>query len=339
VIHETLSRLTIVALVVSLCALTVAAQASSAQPPAVGVAGWVSVSPAGEWFTAQMPKQPTPVEQRIQANGLNASGLRYAAAANDQTTFIVWSMKGFGPAGPLGAGSDKRWFPGGAFYLDDVAELAWELLLAPELERLEREKVDRRRLEEINPGMRYRRDFDMSGWAAREYSIRLEKGRGPVYVCADGAQVYIVVALGADEGDARLKQFLDSFTLKRTPPASPPLGAGIRSGGGNAGGDAPADYSRPFKQSEVAKKATLTYKPEPSFTQQARKFNVEGVVRLRAVLHSSGTVQSIAVVKGLPHGLTEKCIAAAKQIQFNPAEKDGHTVSQYVTLEYNFHIY
>jgi TonB family protein len=49
-------------------------------------------------------------------------------------------------------------------------------------------------------------------------------------------------------------------------------------------------------------------------------------------------VQGISVVKGLPDGLTEKAIAAAKQIRFTPAQKDGRTVSQYVTLEYNFNI-
>jgi hypothetical protein len=50
-------------------------------------------------------------------------------------------------------------------------------------------------------------------------------------------------------------------------------------------------------------------------------------------------VQGISVVKGLPDGLTERAISAAKQIRFTPAEKDGRNVSQYVTLEYNFNIY
>jgi TonB family protein len=57
------------------------------------------------------------------------------------------------------------------------------------------------------------------------------------------------------------------------------------------------------------------------------------------VLHSAGDVQGISVVKGLPDGLTEQAIIAAKQIRFRPAEKDGRPVSQYVILEYNFNIY
>jgi TonB family protein len=113
------------------------------------------------------------------------------------------------------------------------------------------------------------------------------------------------------------------------------LGGGGRGGGG--GGD--IDYSRPFNMKDVTRKAVITFKPEPGFTEEARKNNVTGVVRLRAILHSSGSVTNISVVKGLPDGLTEKAIAAAKQIRFTPAEKDGHAVSQYIVLEYNFNIY
>ena len=114
-------------------------------------------------------------------------------------------------------------------------------------------------------------------------------------------------------------------------------------GGGDpvnpVGGAVPADDDRPFRQSEVTKKAVITFKPEPGFTEWARRFNVTGVVRLRAILHSSGEMRNISVVKTLPHGLTGKSLAAARQMRFEPAQKDGRAVSQYVVLEYNFNIY
>jgi TonB family protein len=119
-------------------------------------------------------------------------------------------------------------------------------------------------------------------------------------------------------------------------------GGGDRNDGGGGpggGGGGGVDYSRPFKQNEVTRKALITFKPEPGFTEEARKNNVTGVVRLRAILSASGSVTSITTVKGLPDGLTEKAIAAARQIRFTPAEKDGRAVSQYVVLEYNFNIY
>ena len=113
-------------------------------------------------------------------------------------------------------------------------------------------------------------------------------------------------------------------------------GGGPGGGGGGGGG---IDYDRPFRQNEVTQRALITFKPEPGFTEDARRNNVTGLVRIRAILSASGEVTGISVVKGLPDGLTEKAISAARQIRFRPAQKDGHTVSQYVVLEYNFNIY
>ncbi len=89
----------------------------------------------------------------------------------------------------------------------------------------------------------------------------------------------------------------------------------------------------------MTRKAVITSKPEPSFTEEARKNNVTGLVKLRLVLSSGGSVTNISVIKGLPDGLTEKAIAAARQIRFQPAQKDGRAVSQWITIEYNFNIY
>ena len=110
-------------------------------------------------------------------------------------------------------------------------------------------------------------------------------------------------------------------------------------GPGGGGGGREVDYSRPFQASQVTAKAAILSKPEPGFTEEARKNNVTGLVRLRAVLSSGGAVTNISVIKGLPDGLTEKAISAARNIKFRPAQKDGRTVSQWVTLEYNFNIY
>ncbi|HKG16002.1 MAG TPA: energy transducer TonB [Pyrinomonadaceae bacterium] len=57
------------------------------------------------------------------------------------------------------------------------------------------------------------------------------------------------------------------------------------------------------------------------------------------MLAADGRVRNIAVVRSLPDGLTEMSVRAARKIKFKPAFKDGHAVSQYVTLEYNFNIY
>jgi TonB family protein len=110
-------------------------------------------------------------------------------------------------------------------------------------------------------------------------------------------------------------------------------------GGPGGGGGGGVDYNKTFQQREVTRKANITSKPEPLYTEEARKNQVTGTVRLRLILGASGSVSGITPLTRLPDGLTEKAIEAARRINFIPAEKDGRKVSQYVTIEYNFNIY
>jgi TonB family protein len=110
-------------------------------------------------------------------------------------------------------------------------------------------------------------------------------------------------------------------------------------GGGPGGGGGGTDYNRIFRSSEVSSRARVLDKPEPQYTESARKNQITGTVVLRAVFSSSGSVTNISTIRGLPDGLTERAIAAAKQIRFVPAQKDGHPVSMWMQLEYNFNLY
>ncbi|HEU0253472.1 MAG TPA: TonB family protein [Pyrinomonadaceae bacterium] len=116
-------------------------------------------------------------------------------------------------------------------------------------------------------------------------------------------------------------------------------GGDFNAGGGGPGGGGGGDYSRIFTGREVTSKARLISKPEPQYTEDARKNQIVGTVVLKVVFASNGTVQNIRTVSGLPHGLTERAIAAARQIKFVPATKDGHQVSMWMQLEYNFNLY
>ena len=101
----------------------------------------------------------------------------------------------------------------------------------------------------------------------------------------------------------------------------------------------PVDYNKIFSGREVTQKARIFSQPRPGYTDTARQNGVSGVVTLRMVLASSGEVTNITVISGLPDGLSEKAIAAARQIKFEPAMKDGRAVSQYVQVQYNFSLY
>ncbi|MBA3438826.1 MAG: energy transducer TonB [Pyrinomonadaceae bacterium] len=121
-------------------------------------------------------------------------------------------------------------------------------------------------------------------------------------------------------------------------------GSGGNTGGGerNDGGGGPGGGGggkEVYAAREVARKAQILSRPEPQYTEEARKNNISGTVILRAIFSASGQVTNITAVQRLPDGLTEKAIAAARQIRFNPAQKDGRAVSQHIRLEYNFNLY
>jgi TonB family protein len=99
------------------------------------------------------------------------------------------------------------------------------------------------------------------------------------------------------------------------------------------------DNARVFSPEEVDQKARILSKPEPTYTQEANKNKIAGTVVLRAVLTADGQVREISAIRGLPYGLTEKAVDAARQIRFTPAVKDGQSVSQYKEIEYTFNLY
>ncbi len=104
-------------------------------------------------------------------------------------------------------------------------------------------------------------------------------------------------------------------------------------GGGSDNG------GQPLRVAEVEQRARLLLKPEPQYTEEARKNQITGTVMLRVVFASTGDVVQIRAVRTLPFGLTERAIAAARQIRFVPAMKGGHPVSVFMQLEYNFNLY
>ena len=85
--------------------------------------------------------------------------------------------------------------------------------------------------------------------------------------------------------------------------------------------------------------AKITRKPQPQYTEEARKHQITGTVLLRGLFHSSGQVKNVCWLSSLPYGLTENAIKAAYQIIFEPLKKDGRPVSTSMVIEYNFNLY
>ena len=103
---------------------------------------------------------------------------------------------------------------------------------------------------------------------------------------------------------------------------------------------APAvDPNRVYSNREVSVRARIASQPKATYTEEGRKNQVTGLVVLRVVLRFDGTIGNVSVVSGLPNGLTDQAIAAARQIRFTPAQKDGAPVSVSMQVEYVFNLY
>ena len=175
------------------------------------------------------------------------------------------------------------------------------------------------------------RSITLSGVAGKEYSPQVKTPPATVQFVATEKRLYRFFAAGAGPENAGVKQFFSSIVLGKTE------GIKVSDGPGE-----PLDsqvVEQTYTGKEVDVKARLVQKPEPSYTEKARSKGIVGTVVLKAIFSGTGKVVAIRVVRGLPHGLTEKSIEAAKKIKFIPAMKDGKYVSMWIQLEYNFNLY
>lgn len=86
-------------------------------------------------------------------------------------------------------------------------------------------------------------------------------------------------------------------------------------------------------------RVTILYKERAKYTSAARKNRVHGTVQLRVAFHADEHIEVLEVIRGLPDGLTDSAIDAAKRVRFRPAEKDGKPVRTEGQLEFTFDLY
>jgi len=77
----------------------------------------------------------------------------------------------------------------------------------------------------------------------------------------------------------------------------------------------------------------------PSYTDDAIKSKVQGVIILQAVIRKDGTVDSFKVLRGLGFGLEEKAIQEiATNWRFRPGTLKGRPVDVLATIEVQFNL-
>ena len=62
----------------------------------------------------------------------------------------------------------------------------------------------------------------------------------------------------------------------------------------------------------------------------------EGMVTLRIILHKSGEVTEVTLIKGMGCSYDQATLETARKLKFTPAVKDGQQVSQYQIFEYRY---
>ena len=114
-------------------------------------------------------------------------------------------------------------------------------------------------------------------------------------------------------------------------------GTGVGPGNGSLVGTGESvDYNGVFSVGSVTVRPQILGRPIPGYTDEARRNQIEGSVKVSVLLKADGAVSDIKVARGLGYGLDEKAIEAARQLRFVPAQKDGHAVSVRLFVEFKF---
>jgi len=167
------------------------------------------------------------------------------------------------------------------------------------------------------------RAFTVDGFSGKEYSAT---NNLIVRFVATETRLYRFMVRGPGVEKPAAKEFLSSIKLGKNPD-----GIKVSDGPGTPVWSASSDQV--YAAKEVDAKARLLNSPAPDLSTDASK-RPTGTVILRVVFAKTGRVENITFIRGLPNGVTEKCIEAAKQIRFKPAMKDGHPVSMWMQLEF-----
>jgi len=137
--------------------------------------------------------------------------------------------------------------------------------------------------------------------------------------------------LGTEVGDLDMKSPDPQVALRK---------AGISDLGRVTTTDGTSEWDRDWQNlllSDGVNPPRILESPEVLPTDEARKTNTYGRVKLSATITRDGTVLSVSVVKGLGHGLDERAMDAVKASWvFLPATKNGEVVETEVKFDVSF---
>jgi TonB family protein len=113
------------------------------------------------------------------------------------------------------------------------------------------------------------------------------------------------------------------------------MGHGPGRGPGSGGGCCNGIYT----PGDGVSSPRVIYKPEPDYSDEARKIRLQGVVVVSAVVAPDGRPTRVRIARSLGMGLDEKALEAVNRWRFEPARKDGQPVAVQISIEVDFHIF
>ncbi len=148
--------------------------------------------------------------------------------------------------------------------------------------------------------------------------------------------------------NVNMNQYGDPLAKLGPPSNGPGSGGGIGSGSGGGVGSGKGAGFGPgegggfgggvFRVGGGVTAPVPLYKPEPEYSEEARKAKYQGTVVLYVEVDANGKPKNMKVMRSLGLGLDEKAIEAVGKWKFRPGYKDGKPVTVAATVEVNFRL-
>ena len=148
--------------------------------------------------------------------------------------------------------------------------------------------------------------------------------------------------------NVNMAQYGDPLAKIGPPSNGPGSGGGIGSGSGGGVGSGKGPGFGPgegggfgggvFRVGGGVTAPVPLYRPEPEYSEEARKAKYQGTVILYVEVDPAGKPKNLKVMRSLGLGLDEKAIEAVEKWKFRPGYKDGKPVTVAATVEVNFRL-
>jgi hypothetical protein len=151
-----------------------------------------------------------------------------------------------------------------------------------------------------------------------------------------GAKRYFLAPLTKAQFN-ELGSKIEDLDLRNTDPQAAMRNAGLTEIGRVTINDGTSEWDRDWQgllYPEDVNPPRILESPEVTPTEEARRTNTYGKVKLSGVITRDGTIRELSVVKGLGRGLDERAIAAVKTGWiFLPATKNGEVIETIIKFD------